>query len=71
MLHFRRQVPKVIAHAESVNHVVGELDRVGIALAEIDVVDRSAFAVRREIGQVAVRDVIPVGIVPRAAGAVD
>ncbi len=60
MLHLCREIPEVVADPEPAQQVVGVSDSARIGLAKVDVIDPPAFAVAREVGQVAIRDEIPV-----------
>ena len=68
-LHFRREVPVVRTVAETRDHI-RRPDRRDVGPSEVRVRDRSAFTVGREVRQVTVGEVIVVGIVPGACGAV-
>ena len=67
MLDFGREIPVVVTLAVAVQHGGIVPGRVGVVLAEVLIRDRSALAVQGEIPQVAVRNVVPVGVRPSAA----
>ena len=71
LLHLRPDVPEIIADAEAVKHIVGPNSGRRVVLAKVLIIERPALSVRAEIAQVAVRNVVPVGIIPRAGRRVD
>src|SRR5437016_2313111 len=69
MLDFSPKIPGVVTYAETVEHSGRIPNRAGIVPAEIIIVQPTAFAVLRGVGQVAIRYVVPVRIVPRTTRA--
>src|SRR2546426_4284955 len=66
MLYFRRDVPEVIPYAEPAKHIVRIPRCERIELPEVLILELPALAVLRRTAQVAVWNIVPVDIVPRA-----
>src|SRR5512145_1875344 len=70
MLHFYRRVPVVVARAPPGDRVL-RIARPDVRLPEVRVLNRVALAVGGEIAQIAIGDVVPVGVVPRPIHRID
>ena len=66
VLHFRRKIPVRIPFAPPAEHFVGPARGERVVFAEVPIRNRITFAVHLEVAQVAIRNVISVGVSPRA-----
>ena len=69
VLHFCPEIPREVADTKAAADIVGIACGAGVVLAEVQIGERSALAVRGRVEQVTVRNVISVGVVPRAGDA--